>query len=166
MPISTTHLNGQPATAADLAPLAFAGYAHSTAMQVRDRAVRGLDLHLDRLNRASEELFGRHLPDSQVLGYLRAALEKGPGNVSVACFIGSRPGEFMPAGHGASLDVLVKVTDPAPPPGGPMTLDVVRHERLLPGFKDVGEVAKTLYLRRAPTLVASTTLPSRTTRAG
>lgn len=30
------HRNGQPATTDDLGPLAFAGYAHFTAMQVRD----------------------------------------------------------------------------------------------------------------------------------
>lgn len=36
----------RPATATDLAPLAFAGYAHFTAMQVRGGGVRGLDLHL------------------------------------------------------------------------------------------------------------------------
>ena len=38
--------NGRTATAEELAPLAFAGYAHFTAMQVRGRRVRGLDLHL------------------------------------------------------------------------------------------------------------------------
>ena len=46
-------LDGQAATQADLAPLAFAGYAHFTALQVRGHRVRGLDLHLRRLRTAS-----------------------------------------------------------------------------------------------------------------
>jgi hypothetical protein len=41
--------NGKTATREALAPLAFAGHAHFTAMQVRDGRVRGLDLHLARL---------------------------------------------------------------------------------------------------------------------
>lgn len=149
MAISITYFNGQPATAEDLAPLAFAGYAHFTAMQVRDRAVRGLDLHLERLRTASDELFGRHLPDGQVREHLRAALGAAPPDASLACFITSRPGEFMPTSPEVRLDVLIKISDPATPPTGPLALDVVRHERHLPQVKHVGEVSKTLYLRRA-----------------
>ncbi|MGY5137778.1 branched-chain amino acid aminotransferase, partial [Streptomyces nigrescens] len=48
--------NGVAATAEELAPLAFAGYAHFTALQVRDGRVRGLDLHLERLRSASLEM--------------------------------------------------------------------------------------------------------------
>lgn len=144
-----TYLNGNPATAEGLAPLAFAGYAHFTAMQVRDRAVRGLDLHLDRLRGASVRLFGDHLPDAQVREHLRAALDADAPDVSLTCFVTSRPGEFMPTGADAELDVLIKITDPATPPTGPLALDVVRHERHLPQIKHVGEVAKTLYLRQA-----------------
>ena len=59
-------LDGQPASGADLAPLAFAGYAHFTAMQVRGRQVRGLDLHLGRLRAASQTLFGQALPDDEI----------------------------------------------------------------------------------------------------
>lgn len=151
MSISITHLNGQTATAEDLAPLAFAGYAHFTAMQVRGRAVRGLDLHLERLLTASDELFGWHLPDAQIREYLRVALDAAPPDVSLTCFISSRPGEFMPADPAVSLDVLIKVTEPAEPPGGSLALDVVRHERHLTQVKHVGEVSKTLYLRRANT---------------
>ncbi|EWC62784.1 Aminodeoxychorismate lyase [Actinokineospora spheciospongiae] len=58
MTTSITLFNGRLAEAADLAPLAFAGFAHFTAMQVHDRRVRGLDLHLTRLREASDELFG------------------------------------------------------------------------------------------------------------
>ncbi|MGW4249520.1 aminotransferase class IV family protein [Nocardia sp. NPDC004722] len=149
MSISNTYLNGEPATIDDLAPLAFAGFAHFTAMQVRNRAVRGLDLHLDRLRNASDELFGRHLPDERILELLSAAVESAPDDVSLTAFLSSRPGEFARADAEVGIDVLVKVTDPASPSTLPLTLDVVPHQRHLAHLKHVGEVAKTQYLRQA-----------------
>lgn len=149
MTTSITQFNGRSATAEDLAPLAFAGYAHFTAMQVRDGRVRGLDLHLARLREASDELFGRHLPDEVLVERLHGALAAGPSDVSLMCYITSRPGEFAPAGESVDLDVLVKTTDSATPPTGPLALDVIEHERHLPHVKHVGEVSKTLLLRRA-----------------
>lgn len=149
MTTSITQFNGRSATAAELAPLAFAGYTHFTAMQVRDGRVRGLDLHLARLREASDGLFGRHLPDEVLVERLRGALAASPSDVSLMCFVTSRPGEFALAGESVDLDVLVKVTDPATPPTGPLALDVVEHERHLPHVKHVGEVSKTLLLRRA-----------------
>ena len=58
-------LNGRPASAEALAPIAFAGFAHFTAMQVRGRKIRGLDLHLERLRSASMTLFGRAVSDDE-----------------------------------------------------------------------------------------------------
>jgi branched-subunit amino acid aminotransferase/4-amino-4-deoxychorismate lyase len=52
-------LDGRAADPAILQELAFAGYGHFTSMQVRGHRVRGLDLHLERLERDSRELFGR-----------------------------------------------------------------------------------------------------------
>ncbi|WP_309082332.1 aminotransferase class IV [Zhihengliuella sp.] len=149
MTTSITQFNGKSADAADLAPLAFAGFAHFTAIQVRDHRVRGLDLHLERLRSASDSLFGQHLSEGVIRGYLRNALAVAPPEVSLTCFINSRPGEFAPAGDSLDLDVLVKVTGPAEPPTGPLFLDVVEHERHLPLVKHVREVSKTLLLRRA-----------------
>lgn len=149
MSISETFFNGKPATTDDLAPLAFAGYAHFTAMQVRDHAVRGLDLHLDRLREASDELFGDHIPDERILELLSSAVKISPPDVSVSCYISSRPGEFMRSRGTLDLDVLIKVTGPASPPATPLSLAVYPHERYLPHVKHVGEVAKTQLLRRA-----------------
>ena len=144
-----TLLNDTVATADDLAPLAFAGFAHFTAMQIRDRSVRGLDLHLKRLRDASDAMFGRHLPDAQIVGYLRVALEAGAENASLTCFITSYPGEFVAPRSEVHLDVLTRMTDAVRVPLGPLELDVVSHERDLPHVKHVGEVAKTLLLRQA-----------------
>ncbi|WP_067482729.1 aminotransferase class IV family protein [Actinomadura hibisca] len=139
--------DGRPATADELAPLAFAGYAHFTAMQVRGGGVRGLDLHLERLRRASLELFGRALPDEQVLSDLRTALETGPADLSLTATVYSAAGEFTAAE--GELRMLVRTGPAASGPAGPLALATVEHERVLPHLKHVGEVAKTFFLRQA-----------------
>src|SRR2546429_8217540 len=75
----TSLIDGQPATAAELAALAFAGHAHFTAMQVRDGRLRGLDLHLQRLRQASLELYGQALSDDHVQAQLRRSEERRVG---------------------------------------------------------------------------------------
>ncbi|QKV74356.1 aminotransferase class IV family protein [Amycolatopsis sp. Hca4] len=141
MSFFAVHHNGRPATAEELAPLAFAGYAHFTAVQVRDGRVRGLDLHLDRLRTASAELFGRTLPDDRVRSYLRSALAAGPADVSLTATV------FSPAGE--EPEVLVRTGPPATAPSGPLTLAITEYERFLPEVKHVGEVAKTYLHRQA-----------------
>jgi branched-subunit amino acid aminotransferase/4-amino-4-deoxychorismate lyase len=141
--------SGRAVTAGELAPLAFAGYAHFTAMQVRGGRVRGLDLHLERLRFASEEMFGAALPDDRVRSHLRAAIEAGPDDLSLTATVYSTAGEFTVAGPEAELEVLVRTGPAASGPRGPLALAVVEHERELPAVKHVGEVAKTYYLRQA-----------------
>ncbi|SNS26513.1 aminotransferase class IV family protein [Actinomadura mexicana] len=141
--------NGHAATTDELAPLAFAGHAHFTAMQVRGGQVRGLDLHLKRLRSASMELFGGALPDERVRSYLRTAVEAGPADVSLTATVYSSPGEFTAGGEPAELEVLVRTGPPASGPEGPLTLTTVEYDRFLPAVKHVGEVAKTHLMRRA-----------------
>jgi branched-subunit amino acid aminotransferase/4-amino-4-deoxychorismate lyase len=143
------HRNGRPATAGELAPLAFAGYAHFTAMQVRGGRIRGLDLHLERLRVASAEMFGRALPDDRVRGHLREALAAGPDDLSLMATMYSPAGEFTASGADIEPEVLIRTGPPASGPNGPLALTAVEYERVLPGVKHVGEVAKTYYLREA-----------------
>ena len=143
------HRNGRTATAEDLAPLAFAGYAHFTAMQVRGGKGRGLDLHLERLRVASLELFGRALPDDRVRSYLRAAVEAGPADLSLLATVYSPAGEFTAAGADVEPEVLIRTGPAASGPKGPLALMTVEYERVLPRVKHVGEVAKTYFLRQA-----------------
>ncbi|QVQ24421.1 aminotransferase class IV family protein [Achromobacter deleyi] len=141
--------NGQAATANDLGPLAFAGYAHFTAMQVRAGRVRGLDLHLARLRAASMEMFGQALPDVRIREYLRTAIQASPADHSLTATVYSPAGEFTVAGPDAPLQVLVRTAPPSSGPAGPLALAAVEHERALPQVKHVGEVAKTYFLRQA-----------------
>lgn len=139
--------NGQTATAEELAPLAFAGYAHFTAMQVRGGKIHGLDLHLARLRSASEELFGRAVPDERVRSFLRAALEVGPADLSLTATVYEPAGEFSVTD--SEPEILVRTGPAASGPKGPLALTAVEHERVLPAVKHVGEVAKTYFLRQA-----------------
>ncbi|PXY36024.1 aminotransferase class IV family protein [Prauserella flavalba] len=143
------HRNGRTATAEDVTPLALAGYAHFTALQVRGGRARGLDLHLACLRRASVELFGRALPDAVVRARLRTAVEDGPADASVTATVFSPEGEFTAADAEAGPELLVRTGPASAGPAGPLALLPVRHEHVLPHIKHVGEVAKTYYLRRA-----------------
>ncbi|MEU5878457.1 aminotransferase class IV family protein [Spirillospora sp. NPDC047279] len=149
MSLFVAQRNGRTATAGELAPLAFAGYAHFTAMQVRGGRIRGLDLHLERLSTASKELFGRAMPDDRVLSCVRAALEAGPADVSLTATMYSSAAEVTAKGRDAEPDVLIRTGPPASGPEGPLRLTAVEHERALPAVKHVGEVSKTYFLRKA-----------------
>lgn len=76
-------IDGAPATAGQLSAIAPAGYGHFTAMQVRNRQVRGLDLHLARLDAANREMFGVALDTAGVVGYTRHALGERTRDASV-----------------------------------------------------------------------------------
>ena len=141
--------NGRAATFEDLAPLAFAGFAHFTAMQIRGSQVRGLDLHLERLRFASMELFGRALPDERVRSYLHAAVGEDLADLSLLATVYSPAGEFTAAGADMEPEMLVRTGSASSGPKGPLKLAVVEYERFLPAVKHVGEVAKTYCLRKA-----------------
>ena len=144
--------SAQPATADELSPLAFAGYAHFTAMQVRDCGVRGLDLHLARLRHASLRMFGQALPDDVVRESLRAALRESAGDLSLTATIYSPAGEFTVAGDDIAPSLLIRTGAAwSGLSGAPRSLSLAtfEHERVLPELKHVGEVAKTWFLREA-----------------
>jgi branched-subunit amino acid aminotransferase/4-amino-4-deoxychorismate lyase len=144
-----TEIDGRAASAEQLAPLAFAGFAHFTAMQVRGGQIRGLDLHLERLRLASETLFGRALDDDRVRARLRSAIEAGPEDLSLTATVYSPAGEFTVAGADVEPAVLVRTGPPSSGPAGPLRLMPVEHERSLAAIKHVGEGAKTHFLRKA-----------------
>ena len=84
-------IDGQSATVAQLSAAAPAGYGHFTAMQVRNRRVRGLGLHLARLDAANREMFGTGLDTTAVLGYIRHALGEQTRDASVRVYVYEAP---------------------------------------------------------------------------
>ncbi|MET9942959.1 aminotransferase class IV, partial [Streptomyces halstedii] len=76
LPLPYVEMDGHPATEDDLRVPALFGFGHFTAMQVRDRRVRGLGLHLDRLTAANQELFQLPLDGEPVRELIRRALDR------------------------------------------------------------------------------------------
>jgi branched-subunit amino acid aminotransferase/4-amino-4-deoxychorismate lyase len=136
-------INGRPATPGRLAAKALIHYGHFTAMQVRSGRVRGLDLHLARLDGANREMFGHGLPGARVRGYLWHALAGRPGGdaaVRICVYQETRadPGT-----------VLVSVAPPVPPPPGPVSLHCVPYQRSLPHLKHLGDFGQAYHIAAA-----------------
>jgi branched-subunit amino acid aminotransferase/4-amino-4-deoxychorismate lyase len=67
-------IDGLPATEADLHYLALVNYGAYTSFRVEDGGVRGLDLHLARLDAYAVELFGEPVGQDRLRDVLRTAL--------------------------------------------------------------------------------------------
>jgi branched-subunit amino acid aminotransferase/4-amino-4-deoxychorismate lyase len=146
--------NGRRAEAADLVALAMRNHGHFTTMQVRDGAVRGLDLHLARLREATAELFDVALDDARATGGLRQALDiAGSGDCTARVTVCAR--EFERAAQASQplaaedLDVIVALTPPCEPSPEPMRAASFVHERALPHIKHVGTFAQFHLARQA-----------------
>ena len=90
LPVHTVELNGAPATADDLRHLIQTNYGHFSAMRVEDGGVRGLDLHLARIEAATLELFGKPVDRDRVRACLRHATGGRQGALSLRVNIFSR----------------------------------------------------------------------------
>lgn len=134
-----TFLDGHPATADDLRPLALAGYGHFTSMQVRGRAVRGLDLHLHRLEAATRELFDAVLDEHRVRAAILAALDgAGVGDASVRVTVYSRAFDYAHPERPQAVDVLVSLSPPREADPTPVRVKTCPFQRPLPQVKHVG----------------------------
>ena len=139
-------LNGRPPGPAESHRLVTANYGHFTSMQVRDGKVRGLALHLARLDDGNADLFGARQgveDEHRLRELIRHAL--GPArDASVRVTFMPGEDELGPP------DVLVAVTDPAPDVAGPpLRVRTDGYEREWPGHKHVATMGKTLARRRA-----------------
>ena len=135
-------IDGRPATVESLWPAVGGGYGHFTAMQVRDRSVRGMDLHLARLAEGTEALFGTGIDEELIVERVRHAL-RDVRDASVRVYIldsGARA-------EGPSTTVTVR--GPASMSTTPQRLTSVRYQRPLAHIKYVGGFAQAYYGRRA-----------------
>lgn len=121
--------------------LGLAPYGHFTAMQVRQRSTRGLDLHLRRLDGASRELFGAGIDAAEVLERIAHALGDVQ-DASVRVYMLARE-----AGEGPST--VVTVRPPGKMPEAPLRLEAVPYQRTVPHVKHVGDFGQTYYRRLA-----------------
>ncbi|WP_203991457.1 aminotransferase class IV [Virgisporangium aurantiacum] len=139
-------VNGVPASADDLVPLAFAGYGHYTSMQMRAGRVRGFGFHLDRLRVASLELFGVAVPDERVRECVRATVT-GDASVVVHMFVGDWAA--FEAGRPVEPSVLVRTRAPAEPSETPVRVRTARFGRYLPHIKNAATMGLVHHHRHA-----------------
>ncbi|MER5204033.1 aminotransferase class IV [Streptomyces sp. NPDC002825] len=127
-PPAHIEIDGTPAADPELLGSLMSGYGHFTAMQVRDGGVKGLALHLDRLDRSTRELFDRKLDGERVRGLVTGALaHAGRRDASVRVYV--YPG----------VRTVVTVADPAPDGiGAPQRLTVVDYWRPAAHIKHLG----------------------------
>ncbi|MDA0116943.1 aminotransferase class IV family protein [Vibrio sp. T11.5] len=144
-----TFLNGQAIPSSEITHLAFSGFAHFTALQVRNKMIKGLDLHLDRLRRASLELYDKALADEVVQSYIHSAVASGPIDHSLSVTMYSPRGEFTTDSMHVEPRVLIRMAPAENGPAGPLRLAVIDHDRPLAEIKHVGEIGKTYYLHQA-----------------
>ncbi|MFD3404538.1 aminotransferase class IV [Kribbella sp. NPDC058693] len=133
-------LDGALLRAVDPVLLRATTFGHFTSMQVRDGRVDGLDLHFDRLDRSTHEVFGEPMPADRVRTDLRAAVdEAGSGDLSI------RVNVFATT----RLHLLVRVGPPVAPTTDPVRLVTYEHERAVPHLKHTGTFDLTYYAHKA-----------------
>lgn len=142
-------LNGEAAGVDDLHYLVATNYGHFTMLRVENGGVRGLDLHLDRLQRATRELFGTDLDRERVRGYLRHTVGSEKRELSVRINIFSRALDREHLDKPAEADVLVIATPASQRATGPLRVKSFRYSRELAAIKHVGTFPLFHYRRLA-----------------
>jgi branched-subunit amino acid aminotransferase/4-amino-4-deoxychorismate lyase len=106
-------------------------YGHFTAMQVRGRRARGLDLHLARLGAATAEVFGTELDTGLVRRHLRGALTEEYSDSAVRI-------QILQLDPAAEPSIVVLLRPPVDMPGAPQRLRSADYLRPLAHIKQVG----------------------------
>jgi len=133
-------IDGRAAGADALAALMAAGEGHFTTLQVRNGAVQGLPLHLQRLGVANRSLFGQDLGTGPLRDALLAAwLADGRPSCTLRASVHALR-LAAPDGDRASPTLRVLVTTaPANHPGRtPLSVKTVRYCRHMPEVKHLG----------------------------
>jgi branched-subunit amino acid aminotransferase/4-amino-4-deoxychorismate lyase len=137
--ILRTEVDGRNATAEQLRFPAFS-YGHFTAMQVRGRKVRGLGLHLTRLDAANRELFGAGLDGDVFRDHIRHALGD-MADASVRVYIGENGRD--------EVSIMVTIRGPIEVTTEPVGLMSVPYQRSEPHIKHLGDHGQVYHRRRA-----------------
>ncbi len=148
--MSKAFLNGRPASTDDLRALALSNYGHFTVMQMRARAVQGLEFHIARLQQATGELFGCELSRERILDSLRMALDADSatdGGLRVTVY--ARSFDYRRPAQVLSPDLLVTLSPPSPADKPPIRVCSYPFVRPLPHIKHVGTFPLFHYRRQA-----------------
>ena len=142
-------LNGEPADVAGLGR-ALVNYGHFTSMQVRGGAVRGLRLHLQRLDAGTRELFDQDLDLDRVRCWMAAAAQGMPaGDGSLRVLVFPRTFDLRDPGRELAPEVLVSASPAAVPGAAPLRVRSHAWLRPLPHIKHVATFPLLDAMRRA-----------------
>ncbi|AQR61386.1 class IV aminotransferase [Brevundimonas sp. LM2] len=132
--MTTLLIDGRPASEEDLHYLATVNYGAYTSFRLEDGGVRGLALHLARLEASSREVFGAAVGEGRLREILRAALsERDAAWVRLSLFSPDiRP--RMPSSIGVPK-VMTTVSPPPPPLAESLRLQVQTYGREVPHIK-------------------------------
>jgi branched-subunit amino acid aminotransferase/4-amino-4-deoxychorismate lyase len=147
---SALYCGARPADADDLRALATVNYGHFTAMPVRDGAVQGLDLHLDRLRLGHATLFDASFDQAQLRQDLRSVLP-GQGEASLRITGFARDFDHRDPLKAVRPEWLISVAAAAAPPARPVPLALKSFPfvRPLPQLKHVATLPLFHYRRQA-----------------
>ncbi|MDP3801032.1 aminotransferase class IV [Brevundimonas sp.] len=129
-------VDGAPATLDDLTHVALINYGAYTSFRVEDGGVRGLDLHLARLDAEAVELFGEPVGEPRLRALMRTAVAgRGDCWLRVSLFspgVGPRTPDWT-----GSPKVMIAASPPPPPLADSVRLEIRAYAREAPHLKHV-----------------------------
>lgn len=131
-------LNGSSVTLDQMKALALTNYGHFTSMLVEHGKVRGLSLHMERLARDCDHLFGVKLDTDQVRAYVRQALGGGSSRTVVRVTVYDPALDLGTIGSDAAPVVLVTTRPASDQPAPPLRLQAAAYQRDISAVKHVG----------------------------
>ncbi|MGY0065405.1 aminotransferase class IV [Streptomyces sp. QTS137] len=132
-----TELNGSPAGPKALRALALTNYGHFTTMAIEDGRVRGLELHLERLDRDCRLLFDVPLDIGRVRAWARRAAP-ATGRCTVRITVFDPLLDLANISEDAVPQVLVTARPAPTARAQPLRVRSAVHLRDLPEVKGVG----------------------------
>ena len=129
-------IDGEPATPDDLAYQAMVNYGAYTSFRVEQGGVRGLDLHLSRLQASAVELFGEPVGEARLRDLMRLALVGSPEAWMRISLFSPDLGPRTPDWRGVPK-VMTAVSPPPPPLAACVRLTVQTYARETPEVKHV-----------------------------
>lgn len=129
-------VDGAPATPDELTHVALVNYGAYTSFRVEQGGVRGLDLHLARLEAEAAELFGESVGETRMRELMRAAVAgRGDCWLRVSLFspgIGPRTPDWV-----GRPKVMIAASPPPPPLSDGVRLQLQTYAREAPHLKHV-----------------------------
>jgi len=147
-----TWLDGRFVSGIEAASISSLGYGALTSFRVQDGAVRGLDLHLERLSYSAQMLFGRDVDRESILANLKTALaDRDAAWVRISLF----SEQITPRNPDAMVTprVLITLNNPPMPIAHGQRIGVVKAERFMPEIKHSATM-ELIHARRMARLAA------------